>query len=291
MPESFKPGSAASRPPRMPHMPGKASSRLFIVRQCWNPSAGNICHVPYQSGKKTGSFHIYRKIRPHRIKGWKIRYGIRQQRIHLRVASIKRSCFFVSEIIPKPFPLRRVMSLWRGTALWPSESHSGQLGMSLRGGTAGPPLGEARGIGKSHIDLPRHKAAGRSLLTDRASVPPQYDAGTSPSASPFPLSITPAVVGPNVMRGIAGSALGCLRSAGFRALTTPCPNFGKADTNLKTQVEMPIYTRGKACIDRMVFIGGGKHVRHPYLSRILSSFRPRGYFMSNQTLWHKKLHS
>ncbi len=117
MPESFKPGSAASRPPRMPHMPGKASSRLFIVRQCWNPSAGNICHVPYQSGKKTGSFHISRKIRPHRIKGWKIRYGIRQQRIHLRVASIKRSCFFVSEIIPKPFPLRRVMSLWAGDSV------------------------------------------------------------------------------------------------------------------------------------------------------------------------------
>lgn len=137
MPESFKPESAASRPPRMPHMPGKASSRLFIVRQCWNPSAGNIRHAPYQSGKKTGSFHIYRKIRPHRIKGWKIRYGIRQQRIHLRVASIKRSCFFVSEIIPKPFPLRRVMSLWRGTALWPSEPHSGQLGMSLRAGNSG----------------------------------------------------------------------------------------------------------------------------------------------------------
>ncbi len=137
MPESFKPGSATSRPPRMPHMPGKASSRLFIVRQCWNPSAGNIRHAPYQSGKKTGSFHIYRKIRPHRIKGWKIRYGIRQQRIHLRVASIKRSCFFVLEIIPKPFPLRRVMSFGRGTALWPSEPHSGQLGMSLRAGNSG----------------------------------------------------------------------------------------------------------------------------------------------------------
>lgn len=37
MPESFKPGSAASRPPRMSHMPGKASSRLFIARQCWMP--------------------------------------------------------------------------------------------------------------------------------------------------------------------------------------------------------------------------------------------------------------
>lgn len=107
------------------------------------------------------------------------------------------------------------------------------------GGTAGPPLGEARGIGKSHIDLPRHKAVGRSLLTDRVSVPPQYDAGTSPFASPFPLSITPAVVGPNVMRGIAGSALGCLRSAGFRALTTPCPNFGKAGAGIKKHACKP----------------------------------------------------
>lgn len=106
-------------------------------------------------------------------------------------------------------------------------------------GTAGPPLGEARGIGKSHIDLPRHKAVGRSLLTDRVSVPPQYDAGTSPFASPFPLSITPAVVGPNVMRGIAGSALGCLRSAGFRALTTPCPNFGKAGAGIKKHACKP----------------------------------------------------
>lgn len=191
MPESFKPGSAASRPPRMPHMPGKASSRLFIVRQCWNPSAGNIRHAPYQSGKKTGSFHIYRKIRPHRIKGWKIRYGIRQQRIHLRVASIKRSCFFVSEIIPKPFPLRRVMSLWAGDSVVAVGIAQRPVGDAPLGGTAGPPLGEARGIGKSHIDLPRHKAVGRSLLTDRVSVPPQYDAGTSPFASPFPLSITP----------------------------------------------------------------------------------------------------
>ena len=146
----FKPGSAASRPPRMPHMPGKASSRLFIVRQCWTPSAGNIRHAPYQSGKKTGSFHIYRKIRPYRIKGWKIRYGIRQQRIHLRVASIKRSCFFVSEIIPKPFLLRRVMSLWRGTALWPSESHSGQLGMPLWGEQRGRPS-ERRGASAKAI--------------------------------------------------------------------------------------------------------------------------------------------
>lgn len=81
------------------------------------------------------------------------------------------------------------------------------------GGTAGPPLGKARGIGKSHIDLPRHKAAGRSLLTDRVSVPPQYDAGTSPSASPFPLSITPAVVGLNVMRGIAWQ---CARMSSLR---------------------------------------------------------------------------
>ena len=90
------------------------------------------------------------------------------------------------------------------------------VGDAPLGGTAGPPLGKARGIGKSHIDLPRHKAVGRSLLTDRVSVPPQYDAGTSPFASP-------AVVGLSVMRGIAGSALGCLRSASFRALTTPCP--------------------------------------------------------------------
>lgn len=65
------------------------------------------------------------------------------------------------------------------------------VGDAPLGGTAGPPLGKARGIGKSHIDLPRHKAVGRSLLTDRVSAPPQYDAGTSPFASPFPLSITP----------------------------------------------------------------------------------------------------
>ena len=48
------------------------------------------------------------------------------------------------------------------------------VGDAPLGGTAGPPLGKARGIGKSHINLPRHKAAGRSLLTDRVSVPPQY---------------------------------------------------------------------------------------------------------------------
>ena len=74
----------------------------------------------------------------------------RQQRIHLRVASIKRSCFFVSEIIPKPFLLRRVMSLWRGTALWPSESHSGQLGMPLWGEQRGRPS-ERRGASAKAI--------------------------------------------------------------------------------------------------------------------------------------------
>lgn len=81
--------------------------------------------------------------------------------------------FFVSEIIPKPFPLRRVMSLWAGDSVVAVGIAQRPVGDAPLGGTAGPPLGKARDIGKSHIDLPRRKAVGRSLLTDRVSVPPQ----------------------------------------------------------------------------------------------------------------------
>lgn len=191
MPESFKPGSAASRPPRMPHMPGKASSRLFIVRQCWMPLCREYppCAVSKRQENRLLPYLQENPPVPYQRLENPIRHPATEDTLTGGIHQAE--LFFCIRNYSKTVPVAEGDVPLAGDSVVAVGIAQRPVGDAPLGGTAGPPLGKARGIGKSHIDLPRHKAVGRSLLTDRVSVPPQYDAGTSPFASPFPLSIPP----------------------------------------------------------------------------------------------------